>query len=81
MFSTQLGQNMGQKVYCVLWIYVKLTADGFIHKDEVIKSLNISTMSFARYIKCLRLFLNRYQPKMKLHYRRRENVYWLKKEA
>jgi hypothetical protein len=62
----------------VLWIYSELTKKNYLRKEDTLKTLGISLMSFRRYLKDIRIFLSQYAPGESLKYRRKENVYWLK---
>jgi hypothetical protein len=65
------------KLNCVLWMYARLTEKNFLRKEETVSALGISVMSFHRYLKFIRFFLQETAPEKTLKYRRRENVYWL----
>lgn len=68
------------KVNAVLWMYSELEKSRYIKKEEAKRFLNVSNMTFNRYLKNIRLFLKEYAPSESVIYRKRENVYRLKKD-
>lgn len=68
---------MGHKVNCILWLYSHFLKNGFINKNEAMNSLNISPMSFARYIRNIRDFLKETESTQKIVYKKRQGLYWL----
>lgn len=63
----------------MLFIYNMLITKGFIKKDEVIKALGISNLTFRRYMQELRAFYFNFMNHEEIVYDKIIDSYYLKK--
>ena len=57
-----------------------LKSTGFINKEDIIEQLEISNLTFKRYMQELRAFIYNFNTQYELIYVRSENKYYLKNE-
>ena len=67
------------KTQGVLFIFNMLIEQGSISKREVISTLEISDITFKRYMQELRAYIDNFNKGYKLTYIRSEDQYYLKK--
>ena len=67
------------KTQYVLYIFNMLITKGFIKKDAIIDALDISNLSFRRYMQELRAFYYNYMNKEDIIYDKTKNIYYLAK--
>lgn len=67
------------KTQGMLFIFDMLKSKGFINKEEIIEQLEISNLTFKRYMQELRAFIYNFNTQYELIYVRSENNYYLKK--
>ena len=67
------------KTQGMLFIFDMLKSKGFINKEEIIEQLEISNLTFKRYMQELRAFIYNFNTQYELIYVRSENKYYLKK--
>ncbi len=68
------------KTQGMLFIFDMLKSTGFINKEDIIEQLEISNLTFKRYMQELRAFIYNFNTQYELIYVRSENKYYLKNE-
>lgn len=66
------------KINSLLYMFHRLLEKGYLKKGDTQSLLHMSDMSFRRYIRSIRDYLELYEKDRILVYRKREDVYWLK---
>lgn len=67
------------KTQGVLFIFDTLIEKGSINKKDMISALEISNITFKRYMQELRAYIDNFDSSYKLIYSRFEDQYYLKK--
>ena len=68
------------KSQAILRLYSTLIKERNIDKKIMIKELNLSNITFNRYLAEIRSYLERYEPNYVLVYRRHNDLYVLKEK-
>ena len=67
------------KAQCLLYIFNTLKDNGYIKKEEVLNILEITELTFWRYIQEVKAFMYNFNFPYEIVYERNDNVYYLKK--
>ena len=67
------------KAQCLLYIFNMLKDNGYIKKEDVLNNLEISELTFWRYIQEIKAFICNFNYPYEIVYERKEDAYFLRK--
>jgi hypothetical protein len=65
------------KTQAVLSLYDSLLANQVVYKKDFLATIEISDISFKRYVSELRCYFANFAPNYDLHYSRKDDAYYL----
>lgn len=63
------------KAEAVLYLYDHFIENHVVIKEETLKAIDVSDLTFRRYMSEIRCYLQEFHPEMEIHYRKGEGVY------